>query len=103
MGTARAEAGTAAPSGPRSGSALMSQSPSPGPPGTALAATAGRPKDPFVGERVGNCWIVAKLGEGGFGSVYRAIDESEDRPVAVKLVKPERAAGTNTVTVCRSA
>ena len=92
MGTARAEAGTAAPSGPRSGSALMSQSPSPGPPGTALAATAGRPKDPFVGERVGNCWIVAKLGEGGFGSVYRAIDESEDRPVAVKLVKPERAA-----------
>jgi serine/threonine-protein kinase len=53
---------------------------------------AARAPDPFVGERVGNCWIVAKLGEGGFGAVYRAIDETENRPVAVKLVKPERAA-----------
>ena len=47
--------------------------------------------DPFEGTRVGNCWIVHKIGEGGFGTVYRAIDEVQKHPVAIKLVKPERA------------
>jgi serine/threonine-protein kinase len=61
----------------------------------AAEAEAAKPtpvrKDPFIGTRVGNCWIVAKLGEGGFGTVYRAIDETRNVPVAIKLVKPERA------------
>jgi serine/threonine protein kinase len=54
-------------------------------------APAGAVEDPFLGARVGQCWIVAKLGEGGFGTVYRAIDEIRQHPVAIKLVKPERA------------
>ena len=93
MGTVRA-AGEAAPALPGRPvrNASMNEAPSPASRTAAVAPNAARPKDPFVGERVGNCWIVAKLGEGGFGSVYRAIDESSHRPVAVKLVKPERAA-----------
>jgi eukaryotic-like serine/threonine-protein kinase len=57
----------------------------------ATPAPAGAAEDPFLGARVGQCWIVAKLGEGGFGTVYRAIDETRQHPVAIKLVKPERA------------
>jgi len=93
MGSARAARGAVAP--PPAGRAPavpMNESPTPAPEAAVAAKTASRGSDPFVGERVGNCWIVAKLGEGGFGSVYRAIDETADRPVAVKLVKPERAA-----------
>jgi len=73
-------------------SSRVERSPTPSSETAAPPKGAGRAPDPFVGERVGNCWVVAKLGEGGFGSVYRAIDESAHRPVAVKLVKPERAA-----------
>jgi serine/threonine protein kinase len=57
---------------------------------TPPAPAGAKGPDPFLGARVGNCWIVSKLGEGGFGSVYRAIDETEQHPVAIKLVKPER-------------
>ena len=60
-------------------------------------APAGAVEDPFLGARVGQCWIVAKLGEGGFGTVYRAIDETRQHPVAIKLVRPERAANEEVV------
>jgi len=66
--------------------------PTPEPP-----APAGAVEDPFLGARVGQCWIVAKLGEGGFGTVYRAIDETRQHPVAIKLVKPERATNEEVV------
>jgi serine/threonine-protein kinase len=54
-------------------------------------------EDLFLRQRVGNCTIVAKLGEGGFGTVYRAIDETLKHPVAIKLVKPERAGNEEAV------
>jgi eukaryotic-like serine/threonine-protein kinase len=43
------------------------------------------------GDRVGDCEIVAPLGAGGMGEVYRVLDLSLRREVAVKVL-PERLA-----------
>lgn len=42
---------------------------------------------PSPGQLVGQYRVVAFVGEGGFGRVYRARDELLDRPVALKFVK----------------
>ena len=44
-----------------------------------------------VGERLGPYEIVALIGAGGMGEVYRARDTRLHRTVAIKLVRPERA------------
>ena len=41
------------------------------------------------GDRLGVYKIVALLGRGGMGAVYRAVDTRLDRPVAVKVVDEE--------------
>ncbi len=41
----------------------------------------------MVGQVLGHCRIVARIGEGGMGTVYRAQDEVLHRDVAVKVVK----------------
>ena len=45
----------------------------------------------MVGRTVGNLQIVEKLGEGGMGTVYRAVDQLVQRNVAIKVLKPEHA------------
>ena len=42
--------------------------------------------DYLVGQVVSDCRVVAKVGEGGFGSVYKAIDQVLQRPVALKVM-----------------
>ena len=56
----------------------------------------------MIGRVVGNYQIVEKLGEGGMGTVYRAVEQMVERNVAIKVLKPEIAQNPETVERFRS-
>src|SRR5687767_8055509 len=45
----------------------------------------------MIGRTVGKYRIVGQIGRGGTGVVYRAVDESLDRDVAIKTLSPDLA------------
>jgi serine/threonine protein kinase len=49
-----------------------------------------------VGTRLGAYEVIAKLGVGGMGEVYRARDTRLDRTVAIKVIAPQRVADPST-------
>ncbi|QDT14960.1 protein kinase domain-containing protein [Alienimonas californiensis] len=61
-----------------------------GPPGGRAGATFD-PGELRPGTRLGHFQIEAPLGRGGMGAVYRALDLSLERFVAVKVIRPDRA------------
>jgi serine/threonine protein kinase len=55
--------------------------------GLVGGATDGSPQHP---ERLGDFRIVAPIGQGGMGVVYRAVQESLGREVALKVIRPDQ-------------
>gem|GEM_PF-162700 len=51
-------------------------------------------QDPYIGKKLGRFLIQEKIGSGGMGTVYRALQEGLDRTAAVKVLHGERRGGT---------
>src|SRR5919206_4219205 len=52
-----------------------------------------RPQDPFIGRDIlnGQFQILQKIGSGGMGSVYKALQRDMNRMVGVKILHPKLA------------
>jgi eukaryotic-like serine/threonine-protein kinase len=76
------------PKGPPAGAATVRET----------KTTSPKPLDPFVGQVLNNRFkIESKIGEGGFGAVYRGVQLANGRKVALKLLHPEMTKDKNLV------
>src|ERR1700678_2901030 len=52
-----------------------------------------RPQDPFIGRDIlnGQYQILQKIGSGGMGAVYKALETERNRMVGVKILHPKLA------------
>ena len=79
------------------------------PPGTrrttssAEWSAAGTAQDPLIGTTIGNYRIAELIGYGGMGLVYRGIHVDLERPVAIKLIHPDRLADGQAARFAREA
>jgi tRNA A-37 threonylcarbamoyl transferase component Bud32 len=70
----------------------------PRPPGAAQRGRTKDGQDPYVGTVLNNRFkIESKLGEGGFGAVYKGLQQGTGRKVALKLLHPEMTRDENLV------
>src|SRR6185295_14988177 len=53
--------------------------------------------DPILGRRFGSYVVEVKLGEGGMGAVYRAIQPEIGKQVAIKFLSPALSQNANVV------
>jgi WD40 repeat protein len=65
--------------------------------------TTSPPRPSTLLDRIGRFEIKAALGQGGFGSVYRAYDPVLDRDVAIKVPKPSAKGAAQLITEARTA
>ncbi len=64
----------------------------------AGAPVMAAPSDPYIGQLLNNRFQVeSKLGEGGFGAVYKGTQKVTNRSVALKLLHPEMTRDENLV------
>lgn len=58
------------------------------------ASTPENAEDKLIGRTLSGKYVVRdRIGRGGFGAVYRAVQEPVGREVAIKVILPERASG----------
>jgi serine/threonine-protein kinase len=64
----------------------------------AITAPSARAIDPLIGQLVASRYrVLSQLGEGGMGNVYRAVQESIEKKVALKVLKAEYSASPDMV------
>jgi eukaryotic-like serine/threonine-protein kinase len=100
MGSARQIPNTPGPNAPQMAKASPQGKPhaAAGPPGARLPKARPKGDEIYINQKLNNRFLVeSKIGEGGFGAVYRGVQLATGRKVALKLLHPEMTKDENLV------